>query len=72
MSQSDKSLTRSAIRRILKKRPGAISKIATDLGITRQTVSGVLKGLGTSSRVMAAATALAHEILALEASRDRL
>lgn len=68
VNQSDVRLTRSKIRRILKKRHGSISGIARDLDLCRATVSGVLKGKGTSARVMEAATARAREILASEAS----
>jgi predicted GNAT family acetyltransferase len=63
MIESQMSLTRSAIRKLVKSEHGGIARIAAELGITSTTVSMVLKGRGVSSRVMAAATAYAHQIL---------
>lgn len=66
MSQSDVNLTRSRLRKVLRQRPGAISGIALELGVTRQTVSGVLRGKGDSARVLEAARRIAREILSLK------
>ena len=64
MKQSPVSLTRAKIRKALKQEPGSFADIARQLGISKATVSGVLRGMGTSARVMEAATARALEILA--------
>jgi transcriptional regulator with XRE-family HTH domain len=61
--QSDVNLTRSKVRRVLKRRPGALAAIARDLGVSRQTVSGVLRGKGDSARVLELARRRALEIL---------
>ncbi len=64
VQQSTVSLTRAKIRKALRQEPGSFAAIARELGISKATVSGVLRGMGTSARVMEAATARALAILA--------
>jgi len=46
-----------------------MAQLARDLGISKATVSGVLRGKGDSARVLVAAEAKAVEILASEAAQ---
>ena len=62
------SLTRAQVRKTLKRKVGSIARLANDLNLTPATVSLVLRGRGTSARVMAAATVRAIEILRSEAN----
>ena len=64
VKQPSVSLTRAKIRKALRQEPGSFAGIARQLGISKATVSGVLRGMSTSARVMEAATAKALEILA--------
>ena len=59
-------LTRKEIRGIFKRHRGAAFKLANELGIARNTVGLVLRGKGTSKRVMEAAHKRAMELLAEE------
>ncbi len=62
------SLTRAMVRKTLKSKTGSISRLAKRLGVTPTTVSMVLRGRGTSSRIMVEATAEARQILQREAN----
>jgi predicted transcriptional regulator len=59
--KSKRRIARRQIYRALLRHRGAMTEIADQLGITKQTVSGVLRGYGTSARIMAAALAKLSE-----------
>lgn len=56
-------LTRSQLRRIFKKHPGAMGGVASDLGITPQAVSQWLRGKADSQRVEEALRAKARDLV---------
>lgn len=54
------SLTK--IRRVLLRHRGELSRLAEQLGVTRTTVSQVLRGRSVSARILQAAAARAAEL----------
>lgn len=64
VSQTNNSLTRAKIRKLIRSERGAMRRIAAELGINPTVVTLVLQGKTKSARVLDAATARALAILA--------
>jgi len=64
-------LTRKQIRQIFDRHRGAAYKLAEELGKSRNTVSQVLRGKGTSQPILDAARARAAELLASEQQQQK-
>jgi len=67
----DTKLRRVQIREILRRHEGSIGAVATDLGITIQTVSKWLAGQTTSKRVSEAAERRALALLEQERESEK-
>jgi transcriptional regulator with XRE-family HTH domain len=50
------------IRRVLLRHRGELARLADELGVTRTTVSAVLRGKATSARILEAALGRAQQL----------
>jgi predicted transcriptional regulator len=66
MAETQVALGRTEVRRILKRHPGCIARIADELELTPTSVSMYLRGRGTSARIAAACHDWALDMLKLE------
>lgn len=63
-NQDPETMTPIALRRVLKRKRGAMSQIARELGLNRKTVSQWLGGRATSRRIEEAVRSRVSEFIA--------